>query len=87
MMFSRPSAPADPRVVPFVRPRAIADSRGVRWERIDREVADPEVRRTVFERILRSGLLDVIRRDGAQAADVRLDGMLTGLDSAARHSA
>jgi hypothetical protein len=50
-------------------------------------VADPEVRRTVFERILRSDLLDVIRRDGAQAADVRLDGMLTGLDSAARHSA
>jgi precorrin-2 dehydrogenase/sirohydrochlorin ferrochelatase len=45
-------------------------------ERIGREVSDEQVRRSLFERILRSDLLEVIRRDGPAAADERIDALL-----------
>ena len=45
-------------------------------ERIDREVADVEVRQTLFERLVRSDLLEVIRKDGAPGADARIDAFL-----------
>jgi precorrin-2 dehydrogenase/sirohydrochlorin ferrochelatase len=52
-------------------------------ERITREVADPEVRDVLFTRLVRSDLLEVIRRDGAAAADARIDGLLAGTKAAA----
>ncbi len=45
-------------------------------ERIRREVADPDLRRTLFDRVVWSDLLDVIRRDGPAAADARVDALL-----------
>jgi precorrin-2 dehydrogenase/sirohydrochlorin ferrochelatase len=44
--------------------------------RIDREVVDVEVRQTLFERLVRSDLLEVIRKDGALGADARVDALL-----------
>src|SRR2546426_8291977 len=45
-------------------------------DRINREVADVEVRQTLFERLVRSDLLEVIRKDGAPGADARIDAFL-----------
>lgn len=45
-------------------------------DRIAREVADVEVRQTLFERLVRSDLLEVIRRDGTPGADARVDALL-----------
>ncbi|MGH7390497.1 MAG: precorrin-2 dehydrogenase/sirohydrochlorin ferrochelatase family protein [Candidatus Rokuibacteriota bacterium] len=47
-------------------------------ERILREVADPEQRRALFDRLVTSDLLEVIRRDGPAAADGRVDVLLNG---------
>lgn len=44
--------------------------------RINREVGDVEVRQTLFERLVRSDLLEVIRRDGPPGADARIDALL-----------
>lgn len=53
-------------------------------ERIDREVSDPDVRRSLFERVVRSDLLDVIRVQGPEAADARIDALLAGVPAVAR---
>ena len=45
-------------------------------DRINREVADVDVRQTLFERLVRSDLLEVIRKDGAPGADARIDAFL-----------
>jgi siroheme synthase-like protein len=45
-------------------------------DRINREVADVEERQTLFERLVRSDLLQVIRKDGALGADARVDALL-----------
>ena len=45
-------------------------------DRINREVADVDVRQTLFERLVRSDLLEVIRHDGASGADARIDALL-----------
>jgi precorrin-2 dehydrogenase/sirohydrochlorin ferrochelatase len=45
-------------------------------ERLSRDVSDPEVRESLFERIVQSDLLDLIRREGASAADARIDALL-----------
>lgn len=45
-------------------------------DRINREVADVDVRRTLFERLVRSDLLEVTRKDGAPGADARIDAFL-----------
>ncbi len=48
-------------------------------QRIGRDVADTEVRRTLFERLVRSDLLEVIRREGPAAADARVDSLLAAV--------
>jgi precorrin-2 dehydrogenase/sirohydrochlorin ferrochelatase len=53
-------------------------------ERLGRAVADHDLRRSLFEQIVRSDLLAVIRRDGAAAADARLDALLAGAAAPAR---
>jgi len=45
-------------------------------DRINREVADLDLRQTLFERLVRSDLLEVIRHDGASGADARIDALL-----------
>jgi precorrin-2 dehydrogenase/sirohydrochlorin ferrochelatase len=45
-------------------------------DRINREVADVEERQTLFQRLVRSDLLQVIRNDGAPGADARVDALL-----------
>ncbi len=45
-------------------------------ERIARAVDDPHVRRTLFERLVRSDLLEAIRRDGPEAAEARVESLL-----------
>jgi len=45
-------------------------------DRINREVADVDVRQTLFERLVRSDLLEVTRKDGAPGADARIDAFL-----------
>ncbi|HKW95285.1 MAG TPA: NAD(P)-dependent oxidoreductase [Methylomirabilota bacterium] len=50
--------------------------------RIAREVADQHQQTSLFERIVRSDLLDVIRRDGPSAAEARIDSLIA--DAAAR---
>jgi precorrin-2 dehydrogenase/sirohydrochlorin ferrochelatase len=47
-------------------------------ERLGREVADHELRRSLFERVVRSDLLAVIKRDGAAAADAHITALLGG---------
>lgn len=47
-------------------------------ERIEQEVADPELRRTLFDRLVGSDLLELIRSQGPTAADARIDGLLDG---------
>ncbi len=47
-------------------------------ERLRREVADDELRRSLFERIVRSDLLAVIKRDGPEAAEGRINALLAG---------
>jgi siroheme synthase-like protein len=51
-------------------------------DRIAREVADQDRRASLFERIVRSDLLDIIRREGPSAAEARIDSLLA--DGAAR---
>lgn len=51
-------------------------------ERIAREVDDHDRRTSLFERIVQSDLLEVIRRDGPSAADARIDSLLA--DASAR---
>jgi precorrin-2 dehydrogenase/sirohydrochlorin ferrochelatase len=53
-------------------------------ERLGQEVADAERRRFLFERIVRSDLLAVIRRDGAAAADAHIEALLAGAGATAR---
>lgn len=49
----------------------------VRWrERLVGEVADPELRDQLFERLVWSDLLDVMRRDGPEAAESRAEALL-----------
>lgn len=45
-------------------------------ERIVREVSDPEVQRSLFERVVRSDLLEVIRREGPASATARVNALL-----------
>jgi precorrin-2 dehydrogenase/sirohydrochlorin ferrochelatase len=45
-------------------------------ERLGREVADPELRGRLFEALVQSDLLDVIRNGGASAADARVEALL-----------
>ena len=45
-------------------------------DRINREVADLDLRQTLFERLVRSDLLEVTRKDGAPGADARIDAFL-----------
>ena len=52
-------------------------------ERLGREVPDPDVRRSLFDRLVRSDLLDVVRRGGRAAADARIDALLDGSAAAA----
>lgn len=47
-------------------------------QRIGREAADPDQRQALFERVLRSDLLEVIRRHGPAAADTRVGALLDG---------
>jgi siroheme synthase-like protein len=51
-------------------------------DRLAREVTDQDRRASLFERIVRSDLLDVIRREGPSAAEARIDSLLA--DGAAR---
>lgn len=53
-------------------------------ERIAREVPDRDQRASLFDRIVRSDLLDVIRRDGPSAAEARIDTLLADATTAAR---
>lgn len=53
-------------------------------ERIGREVADPDVRRTLFDRLIDSDLLEAIREGGPAAADARIDALLGGSRAATR---
>ncbi len=46
--------------------------------RIAGEVADPEEQRLLFDQLLRSDLLQVIQRDGLEAADKRVEALLDG---------
>jgi precorrin-2 dehydrogenase/sirohydrochlorin ferrochelatase len=45
-------------------------------ERLGREVSDPDLRRRLFEGLVRSDLLDAIRSGGAAAADARIEALL-----------
>jgi precorrin-2 dehydrogenase/sirohydrochlorin ferrochelatase len=54
------------------------------WDRIGREVEDPDVRRTLFERLVGSDLLQVIREGGPAAADARVDALIGGRRAATR---
>lgn len=53
-------------------------------ERLRHEVADEELRRSLFERIVRSDLLAVIRREGPAAAAARIDALLAGAGTTTR---
>jgi precorrin-2 dehydrogenase len=46
-------------------------------ERFGREVSDPDRRRLLFEELVRSDLLEVIRTGGPTAADARVEALLT----------
>jgi precorrin-2 dehydrogenase/sirohydrochlorin ferrochelatase len=48
------------------------------WERLAAEVADGEVRQSLFARLVHSDLLDVVREGGAAAADRRVEALLAG---------
>src|SRR6266545_5252650 len=48
-------------------------------QRIGRDVADTEVRRTLFERLVRYDMLEVMRREGKEAADARVDSLLAAV--------
>jgi siroheme synthase-like protein len=49
----------------------------VRWrDRLGREVGDPELRDRLFERLVWSDLLEVIRREGLAAAESRAEALL-----------
>lgn len=52
-------------------------------ERIAREVADPEVRETLFARLVGSDLLEVVRAGGPTAADARVEALVAGAKAAA----
>lgn len=45
-------------------------------ERIRQEVADPETRRSLLERLASSDLLEVVRRDGVAAGEARVEELL-----------
>jgi precorrin-2 dehydrogenase/sirohydrochlorin ferrochelatase len=45
-------------------------------ERLGREIGDPDQRRRLFELLVRSDLLDVIRSGGPDAADARVEALL-----------
>jgi precorrin-2 dehydrogenase/sirohydrochlorin ferrochelatase len=45
-------------------------------ERLGREVTDPDLRRNLFQRLVQSDLLDVIRSGGPAAADARIEALL-----------
>ncbi len=53
-------------------------------ERIGRDVTDAAVQRTLFERLVRSDLLEVIRHDGIEAAEKRVDSLLSATAAARR---
>jgi precorrin-2 dehydrogenase/sirohydrochlorin ferrochelatase len=46
------------------------------WERLSSEVADLDVRQTLFTRLVHSDLLDVVREGGAAAADLKVEALL-----------
>jgi hypothetical protein len=46
-------------------------------------VGDPQTRRALFERLIRSDLLEIIRRDGGVAADAHIEAILRGAGSGA----
>lgn len=52
-------------------------------ERLGREVEDADLRRSLFERLVESDLLEVVRRGGPEAADARIDALLDGAVSGA----
>jgi precorrin-2 dehydrogenase/sirohydrochlorin ferrochelatase len=53
-------------------------------ERLGHEVADPDVRQRLFERVVWSDLLDIIQREGPAAADARVGAMLAEAEDGAR---
>jgi siroheme synthase (precorrin-2 oxidase/ferrochelatase) len=53
-------------------------------DRIGREVRDPDVRRTLLERLVDSDLLEVIREHGPAAGAARIDALLDGVDPSVR---
>ena len=53
-------------------------------ERIGHEVADPDVRQRLFERVVWSDLLETIQREGPAAADARIGAMLAQAEDGAR---
>lgn len=55
-------------------------------ERLGREVSDPDVRQSLFERIVNADLLDVIRREGRTGADARIDALLAAATPAQRRT-
>jgi precorrin-2 dehydrogenase/sirohydrochlorin ferrochelatase len=56
-------------------------------ERIAQTVSDPARRRRLFEDVVRSDLLHVLRREGAQAAEARAEVLLAGLSRSGAASA
>ena len=52
-------------------------------QRINQTVGDPQTRRALFERLIRSDLLEIIRRDGGVAADAHIEAILRGAGSGA----
>lgn len=59
----------------------IAVLQGAR-ERLGREVSDPELRRRLFEVLVRSDLLDVVRSGGPAAAAARIEALLASASPA-----
>jgi precorrin-2 dehydrogenase/sirohydrochlorin ferrochelatase len=47
-------------------------------QRIEREVSDPALRRTLFDRLVASDLRQLLRSQGPSAADARIDDLLDG---------
>jgi precorrin-2 dehydrogenase/sirohydrochlorin ferrochelatase len=48
------------------------------WERLAEEIPDGDVRQTLFTRLVRSDLLEVVREGGAAAADLKVEALLAG---------
>lgn len=47
-------------------------------ERIAREIADPQLQRTLFDRVVWSDLREVLRREGVEGTDARIAAIING---------